>query len=225
VNYGSELLHVDRPADAEPWLRAAVRIDPNNADSHLTLGYALQQAGRQEEAVDEFRRAVSAAPDLAEPHRALAAALHRQGKIAEAILSYQQALRVSADASTLSDLGLAYYESGDPSAAIASFRRGVAVDAKNVRVRLNLCNALAETGSANDALVCLTEAAEVAERPDDIMFVEYARAQTFASAGRRSEALRSVDRALRALESAERSQKVAEVEQSLRELQRLLRSE
>jgi superkiller protein 3 len=202
-----------------------VRIDPTSADPRLTLGYALQQAGRHEEAIDEFRRAVSTAPDSAEPHRALAAALHREGKIAEAILSYQQALRISADASTLSDLGLAYYESGDPSAAIASFRRGVSIDSKNVHVRLNLCNALAETRSANEALACLTEAAEVAQRPDDIMFVEYVLAQTFASAGRKTEALRSVDRALRASQSAQRTQRVAEVEQSLRELQRRLQSE
>jgi tetratricopeptide (TPR) repeat protein len=225
LNYGSELLHVGRPVDAEPLLRAAVRIDPTSADPRLTLGYALQQAGRHEEAIDEFRRAVSTAPDSAEPHRALAAALHREGKIAEAILSYQQALRISADASTLSDLGLAYYESGDPSAAIASFRRGVSIDSKNVHVRLNLCNALAETRSANEALACLTEAAEVAQRPDDIMFVEYVLAQTFASAGRKTEALRSVDRALRASQSAQRTQRVAEVEQSLRELQRRLQSE
>jgi tetratricopeptide (TPR) repeat protein len=225
LNYGSELLHVGRPVDAEPLLRAAVRIDPTSADPRLTLGYALQQAGRHEEAIDEFRRAVSTAPGSAEAHRALAAALHREGKIAEAILSYQQALRISADASTLSDLGLAYYESGDPSAAIASFRRGVSIDSKNVHVRLNLCNALAETRSANEALACLTEAAEVAQRPDDIMFVEYVLAQTFASAGRKTEALRSVDRALRASQSAQRTQRVAEVEQSLRELQRRLQSE
>ena len=125
----------------------------------------------------------------------------------------------------LSDLGLAYYESGDLSAAIASFRRGVSIDSKNVHLRLNLCNALADTGSANEVLACLTEAAEVAQRPDDIMFVEYALAQTFASAGRKEDALRSVDRALRASPSAQRSQKVAEVEQALRELRRLLQSE
>ena len=225
LNYGSELLHVGRPVDAEPLLRAAVSIDPTGVNPRLTLGYALQQAGRNEQAIDEFRRTVSTAPDSAEPHRALAAALHGQGRIAEAISSYQQALRISADASTLSDLGLAYYQSGDPDAAIASFRRGVSIDPKNVHVRLNLCNALAETRSGNEALACLTEAAGVAQRPDDIMFVEYGLAQTFASAGRKTEALRSVDRALRASQSAERSQRVAEVERSLRELQRLLQSE
>ena len=124
LNYGSELLLAGRPVDAEPLLRAAVKIDPTKPNPRLTLGYALQQAGRNGEAIDEFRRAVSAAPDSAEPHRALASALHRDGKIAEAVLSYQQALRINADASTLSDLGLAYYQSGDLSAAIASFRRG-----------------------------------------------------------------------------------------------------
>jgi tetratricopeptide (TPR) repeat protein len=225
LNYGSELLDTGRPVDAEPLLRVAVRIDPNNADPRLILGYALQQAGRNQEAIDEFRRAVSTAPNSAEPHRALAAALHREGNMAEAIASYQRALSISADASTLSNLGLAYYESGDSNAAIASFQRGISIDSKNVQTRLNLCNALAETRSANEALACLTEAAQVAQRPEDIMFVEFAFAQTLASTGRKGEALRSIERALSALQSAQRSERVSEIERSLRELQRLLEHE
>jgi hypothetical protein len=56
-------LRRNRPEDAEPRFRAALRADADSALAHAALGGALLQLGRPRQAATEFRRALQLATD------------------------------------------------------------------------------------------------------------------------------------------------------------------
>ncbi len=60
-------------------LRIAVSIDPSLYEAHVTLGRALLQRNRADEAVPHLRRAADLAPTNPEPHYQLALAYRRLG--------------------------------------------------------------------------------------------------------------------------------------------------
>ena len=60
-------------------LRIAVTIDPNLYEAQVTLGRALLQRNRADEAVQHLRRAADLAPTNPEPHYQLALAYRRLG--------------------------------------------------------------------------------------------------------------------------------------------------
>ena len=70
----------------------AVAEDPNSAQKRFSLGIALQQAGRYDEAVDSYRHAAELDPYSAALHRALAGALHAAGRYRSALTSIEAAL-------------------------------------------------------------------------------------------------------------------------------------
>lgn len=60
---GTTLLYgLDRPGDAEPYLRQALALRPEDAGTHADLGLALNALGRHEEALGEFRAALEDDP-------------------------------------------------------------------------------------------------------------------------------------------------------------------
>jgi spermidine synthase len=71
---GGALLQQRRYLDAVPLLRAAVHLDPGDAETQNDLGVALASLGRIREAVEHFTRAAQLAPDFIEARENLAAA-------------------------------------------------------------------------------------------------------------------------------------------------------
>jgi len=76
----------------------AIALDPNGADSHVALGYALQIAGRPEEAIACIKKAIRSNP-IAPGHyfRELGSAYRMVGLYEEAIAAYRKALDRSPD--------------------------------------------------------------------------------------------------------------------------------
>jgi Flp pilus assembly protein TadD len=54
---GASLLQLHRPEEAIPLLRRALELQPKFIGAHATLGKALAQTGRDQEAVHELERA------------------------------------------------------------------------------------------------------------------------------------------------------------------------
>jgi Flp pilus assembly protein TadD len=75
----------------------AVRLNPQSAAAHSSLGTALGKKGRMEEAGRQFQEAIRLAPDYAEAHNNLAVILYQQGQVEEAIRHLQEALRLKPD--------------------------------------------------------------------------------------------------------------------------------
>ncbi len=70
---------------------------PGYAEAHASLGNALGDIGRHEEAVSSYRSALHIQPGFAQWHNNLGNALYDLGKYAEAAASYAEALRLKPD--------------------------------------------------------------------------------------------------------------------------------
>ena len=76
VRLGAALLHMqDRAAEAEPELREAIRLRPDDAEAHVLLGNALALLGRAGDAVGAFEEALRQNPAVLEHRPAARAAL------------------------------------------------------------------------------------------------------------------------------------------------------
>jgi tetratricopeptide (TPR) repeat protein len=65
IRLGAALLHMqDRAAEAEPELREATRLRPEDAEAHALLGNALALMGRAPEAVAAFEQALRLDPTV-----------------------------------------------------------------------------------------------------------------------------------------------------------------
>ena len=94
--------------------REAVRLRPQDARAHVSLGNALAEQGKEDEAIAAYREAVRLEPDSARPHGNLGHALADQRTPAKAIAAYpeaiaelREAIRLDPD-DVLSHLNLGY---------------------------------------------------------------------------------------------------------------------
>ena len=69
---GNLLIELNKPDEAEEFLRQSLKIKPEQASIYHNLGVALQSLGRIDEAAAAFRKALKINPGLAEPYRHLA---------------------------------------------------------------------------------------------------------------------------------------------------------
>ncbi len=92
--------HPDAAATLEAAVKAngeAVRLRPNDAYAHFSLGFALRVQGKLEPAIEEYRKAIEIQPNDATFHDNLCDALGRQGKLDPAIEEYRVAIRLRPD--------------------------------------------------------------------------------------------------------------------------------
>jgi len=85
LNLGALRLARFDPQGAVPILRDAVRLSPDDAECHSTLGIALRAVGRSPEAIEELQIALRLRPDLAVAQYNLGLAFLHAGRTAEAI--------------------------------------------------------------------------------------------------------------------------------------------
>jgi len=113
--------------DSETLWRHALALDPRSALAHYSLGGALWNLGRTEEAQAELELALALLPDRlanakAAFHASLGLALHQQGDLAGAERNYRAALSFSRDnVLARNNLGVIYTLRGDRSGALDSF--------------------------------------------------------------------------------------------------------
>jgi tetratricopeptide (TPR) repeat protein len=103
--------------------RAAIQLNPHDAEPHFYLGHALRDQGNLNEAIAAFRAAIRLQPDAAEARTCLGIALADQAKLEEAITEFRAAIRIDPhDAGAHCNLGLALRAKGELDEAIAAFR-------------------------------------------------------------------------------------------------------
>jgi tetratricopeptide (TPR) repeat protein len=81
---GCELEATD-PGGAEAAYRSALAIDPDRADTHFNLGVALEDLGRDLDAIDAYEEATALDPGHADAYFNLAGVCERVGRPAAAI--------------------------------------------------------------------------------------------------------------------------------------------
>ncbi len=85
INLARLLFGMDDPEEAFGVAQKALRIAPQQGETHNLLGFILL-AGRQvDQAISSFKRAIELDPSLGEPHMGLALAYMRQGNTPQAM--------------------------------------------------------------------------------------------------------------------------------------------
>jgi len=155
-------IKAERFGDAEPLLREAVRLAPDNDRAHYWLSYVLSCEGKYDEALAEAQEAVRCNPGNGWYHYQLAWTLHTLRRYAEAESAARKAVELSPGTPEFRlVLGRALFAQGSDKAALAEFRQAVGLDPDNV-------DALAYSAAACNALGLLDEAYAAAHKGLDL---------------------------------------------------------
>ena len=87
------LLNQKKPDDAIAAFREAIRLEPNDAGNHFSLGYALNSQEKTDEAITAFRETVRLKPDHADAYWYLGWLLN-QKKPDDAITAFREAIQL-----------------------------------------------------------------------------------------------------------------------------------
>ena len=136
----------------------AVKLSPEDAELHNSLGMALQEQGQLESAVPSYRTALGIEPGFVEAHYNLGNVLWELGQLEEAVASYHNGLSIKPDSALiLSNLGATLQELGRLDEALASCRRALELEPGLAVVHSNLLGILNCSGGHTPSY-CLSEA-------------------------------------------------------------------
>ena len=132
--------------------RLALELEPEDADLQLSLGMALDRAGRAREALVELEAALRLDPRSAQANYNIASLLERAGRDAEAIERYAAAAeRAPESIEALLRLADAYTRTGRADAALPRYRQVLAVAPDAVAGRFGEAMALVHLGRHREA--------------------------------------------------------------------------
>ncbi len=138
VAHGAEFFQNSRYADAEKEYRAAVLLDPQNADLHAALSRALNGQRKTEEALAEAREALRFNPGSDLGHCSLGNALRKKGDLGGAIAEYHEALHLNPNlAEAHNNLGVALERKGDSRGSLEEYRAAYMLDPKKPTYQKN----------------------------------------------------------------------------------------
>jgi tetratricopeptide (TPR) repeat protein len=149
------------PQAAQRAAAAALGAAPNDARIADTLGNALADLGRQEEALAAYRRAATLDPGFADARLHCAEALEALGRLGEA----RAVLAALPGVEPLVMTGALELAASEPAAAAAAFDRALALDPTHVRAAIGRVKAAVERAEPDAvARLARTRAAHPAER-------------------------------------------------------------
>jgi tetratricopeptide (TPR) repeat protein len=133
--------------------RAAVQINPQDAESRFYIGAILVDSGQTESAVAELQRSIELNRKLHLSHYYLALAFDRLGRMTEAIVEYQEAIRIKPEFHDARyALSAVCWRQGDLDGAIRLLREVIDVKPDIAEARFNLALALKQKGNLDEAI-------------------------------------------------------------------------
>lgn len=127
ISRGAVLLDLQRWDEAAGALRRAISLDPQRADAHNALGYALLTTGAREAAIAAFERALALRPAYPEALNNLGSALRAAARLEEAESALQRSVTLRPGyGAALANLGLVLQERGRYADALDIYDRAVA---------------------------------------------------------------------------------------------------
>jgi type IV pilus assembly protein PilF len=125
INIGTAYLGSGQYTSAMKELLEAQRLTPDDPKVHYLLGISYHGKGLDDKAVEQFQRAIALNPQDSSVHNYLGAIYLDRGRLDEAIASFNRALDnvvYDTPATTLYNLGRAYYAKGQYDAALKYYR-------------------------------------------------------------------------------------------------------
>ncbi len=172
---------------------SVVAAAPENYRGRNNLGVALQQAGREAEAIEEFRVALQQNPDFGPAHHNLGKSLHEAGNFDEAIDHYEAALRIDGSGQLHADLGAALEAVGRTAEATEHYEIALKLDPSDVDAHLNVGRSYFARQQPEEAIRHYREALRL--QPRDVR-VHTVLGTALASLGNHEEALAEYQLAL-----------------------------
>ncbi|MHB1557404.1 MAG: tetratricopeptide repeat protein [Isosphaeraceae bacterium] len=149
-------------AEAEPLLRAAVRLRPESPDLLNSLGSALWEQGKPAESEPYFRRASALRPEDCVILNNLGLACWDQGRPEEAAECYRRVLQLDPAANNARmNLGVVLSDIGHFDEALEHLREAVRVEPNSPDTVQNLGMTLGRIGEWDGALACYNQALEI----------------------------------------------------------------
>jgi tetratricopeptide (TPR) repeat protein len=216
-NLATALDQAGKPAEALPFARDAVRMKPDYANTHESLGVILLKLGQTADAAAELAEATRMDPKNPSNHFNYGALLTQQGKIPEAIAEYAATVQLQPEfpdakqrlealqnggqtvtqdpAAVKYDEAVRLAQSGKLTEGVALFREVLKVNPSFQPAHANLGVALYSLGQVDDAIAELREAARL--KPDDVN-VQVNLGQVLSGRGQTGEAIEHFRAALAA---------------------------
>jgi Flp pilus assembly protein TadD len=142
--YSQALIAQGRVEEAIPYVREALRLQPNLPEAHITLASALSERGDLNEAETRFRDALQLEPENADALEGLGMILTEKGQTREALERLTRAIALRPDdPDSHYNLGRAYALSHQLDPAIAQFREALRLRPGYAEAEYNLGTALA----------------------------------------------------------------------------------
>jgi len=118
--------------EAEKEYRAALRLAPERADIHFSLGYVLLEQKKWDGAITENREALHLRPEIPAAYNNLGSALYHKGELRQAQTAYREALHLKPNyAKAHHGLGLVLEKAGDLPAAVREFHAACKLEPEN----------------------------------------------------------------------------------------------
>ncbi len=135
---------------------------PDFVEAHNSLGSALRELDRRDDAIEHYRRAVALAPDYALAHANLAAALHESGRFDEAIVHARRAVELDpGDAEAQASVARALAALGQDEAALPAWQKAIALAPDRTDFYVGVGGVLARLGRLGDSESALRRALEL----------------------------------------------------------------
>ncbi len=140
----------------------SLEVTANNHISQFSLGIALNDQGKAQEAIAHYTEALRFRPDNLEAHYNLGVVLGQQGKNEEAIAHLTKALQIKPDhANARNNLGVILAGQGKNQEAIGHYTEALRIDPNNAYAHNNLGLILAQQGRNQEAIVHYNEALRI----------------------------------------------------------------
>lgn len=154
--------------DAVSALQSAASLLPDDHVVHNSLGNALKDIGKFEEAIECYRTAIKLQHDYADAHNNMGLVLMDCGRLDDAVESYRQAITFAQDfPGAYYNLGIALSKQGKHEESVLSYRRTLDFWPGFDGARYNLGNELYGMGRLAEAEECFRMVIEITpEFPD-----------------------------------------------------------
>jgi Flp pilus assembly protein TadD len=177
----------------------AVGVTENNALAHMSLGFALYQEKRLDDAIVELKWALKLRPTPVDAHNILGAVLLGKGRVDEALAQFDIALKLRPDdPSAHNNRAAALFRKGDTAAAIVEYETALRLKPDYVEAENNLAWLLATSPEPSlrngpRALHLARDAARLSDYNETYILDTLAAA--FAETGQFAEAIKVAEQA------------------------------
>ena len=205
VRAGNEFYKHGEPDNAIAEYREALKINPNNVQAHLKLGFLFYNVkGKHKEGMDHLTTAIKLDPDNALVHHDLGMALLHQKQFDQAINHLSEALRRMPQGLDTQyqavnmhhNLGMALFYTRKFRESAAHLDQAVRLDPDNAKFHYDLALVLAAEGKSDNALSHYAKAVSLKPDVDKSPILHELLAESYAKAGQFRQAILSAEKAL-----------------------------